>query len=92
MDDLVYNNSPIHYLSNMPDDHPYIPLYNLKKAIICTGQGAWEQPDSTRQLQAILEKKGIQAWVDYWGYDVYHDWYWWHRQVEYFVPYLLGQK
>ena len=24
MDDLVYNNSPIHYLSNMPADHPYI--------------------------------------------------------------------
>ena len=92
MDDLVYANSPVHYLANMPADHPYIELYNLKKAIICVGQGPWELPDSTRQLQWILQGKGIDAWVDFWGYDCSHDWYWWYRQGEYFVPYLLGQK
>lgn len=92
MDDLVYANSPVHYLANMSGDHPYIELYNLKKAIICVGQGPWELPDSTRQLQWILQSKGIDAWVDFWGYDCSHDWYWWYRQVEYFVPYLLGQK
>ena len=92
MDDLVYANSPVHYLANMPADHPYIELYNLKKAIICVGQGPWELPDSTRQLQWILQGKGIDAWVDFWGYDCSHDWYWWYRQVEDFVPYLLGQK
>lgn len=92
MDDLVYANSPVHYLANMSADHPYIGLYNLKKAIICVGQGPWELPDSTRQLQWILQSKGIDAWVDFWGYDCSHDWYWWYRQVEYFVPYLLGQK
>ena len=37
MDDLVYSNSPIHYLANMPQDHPYIGLYSLKKAAICVG-------------------------------------------------------
>ncbi|MGN0321980.1 MAG: esterase family protein [Oliverpabstia sp.] len=92
MDDLVYANSPVHYLANMSADHPYIELYNLKKAIICVGQGPWELPDSTRQLQWILQSKGIDAWVDFWGYDCSHDWYWWYRQVEYFVPHLLGQK
>lgn len=92
MDDLVYANSPVHYLANMPADHPYIPLYNLKKAIICVGQGPWELPDSTRQLQSILENKGIHAWVDYWGYDCSHDWSWWYRQVEYFVPHLLEES
>ena len=92
MDDLVYANSPVHYLANMPKDHPYIELYNKKKAIICVGQGPWELPDSTRQLQQILQDKGIDAWVDFWGYDCSHDWCWWYKQVEYFVPYLLGQK
>lgn len=92
MDDLVYANSPVHYLANMPKDHPYIELYNKKKAIICVGQGPWELPDSTRQLQQILRDKGIDAWVDFWGYDCSHDWCWWYKQVEYFVPYLLGQK
>ncbi|EET58478.1 putative esterase [Marvinbryantia formatexigens DSM 14469] len=91
MDELVYNNSPVHYLANMPADHPYIDLYNKKKAIICAGQGPWELPDSTRELDGILKSKGINAWVDYWGFDCSHDWYWWYRQVEYFVPHLLGR-
>ncbi len=89
MDDLVYANSPVHYLANMPLDHPYIPLYSLKKAAICVGQGSWELPDSTRQLQGILQSKGIPAWVDFWGNDCTHDWYWWYKQVLYFLPYLL---
>lgn len=92
MDELVYKNSPIHYLSDMPLDHPNITLYNLKKAIICTGQGPWEIPDSTRAFQSVLTEKGIHAWVDYWGYDCSHDWYWWHRQVEYFLPFLLNDR
>ena len=89
MDDLVYENSPLHFLSNMSADHPYIELYNLKKSVICVGQGPWELPDSTRQLQSVLENKNINTWVDYWGYDCSHDWCWWYKQVEYFVPYLL---
>lgn len=89
MDDLVYENSPVHYLANMPKDHPYIELYNRKKAVICVGQGPWEIPGSTRALHSILLDKGIHAWVDYWGYDCSHDWPWWYKQVAYFVPYLL---
>ena len=91
MDDLVYRNSPVHYLANMPADHPFIELYNQKKAAVCVGQGPWELPDSTRRLKEILESKGIHAWVDFWGYDCSHDWCWWYKQVSYFVPYLLDQ-
>ncbi len=89
MDDLVYNNSPVHFLANMPENHPYIEMYNERKAIICCGQGPWEYPDYTRQLQAILEQKGIAAWIDYWGFDCSHDWPWWYKQTEYFIPKLL---
>ena len=92
MDDLVYQNSPVHYLANMAADHPYIALYNLKKAVICTGQGPWEIPDSTRALQSVLDAKKIHARVDYWGFDCCHDWYWWYRQAEYFIPWLLDQN
>ena len=42
MDDLVYLNSPSHYLPNMPADHPYIQEYNQKRIILCVGQGAWD--------------------------------------------------
>ncbi len=89
MDDLVYLNSPVHYLANLPGDHPYIELYNRKKAVICVGQGPWERPDDTRRLHDILRRKHIDVWVDYWGYDCSHDWPWWYKQVAYFVPYLL---
>lgn len=89
MDDLVYLNSPTHYLANMPEDHPYIELYNQKKAVICVGQGPWEIPGSTRYLQSLCQAKGIHIWFDYWGYDCAHDWDWWYKQVAYFVPTLL---
>lgn len=90
MDDLVYANSPVHYLANIAPDHPYIDMYNQQKSVICVGQGPWEIPDSTWQMKSILESKDIHTWVDFWGYDCAHDWDWWYKQVTYFVPYLLG--
>ena len=90
MDDLVYINSPVHYLPNLPEDHPYIEMYNQQKSVICVGEGPREIPESTRQMQSILQSKGIHTWVDFWGYDCAHDWDWWYKQVTYFVPYLLN--
>ena len=92
MNNKVYENSPVHYLANMPGDHPYIARYNQNKAVICVGQGAWEIPDTTRQMDAICKGKGINVWFDYWGYDCAHDWDWWYKQVPYFIPWLLDQR
>ena len=91
-DDLVYQNSPYHYLSGMPSDHPYIQMYNERKIILCVGQGAWEDvlKESTARLEGVLREKGIHAWVDFWGYDVAHDWNWWYKQVAYYLPFLMG--
>ena len=89
MDEHVYNNSPVHYMPNMSDDHPYIEKYNSGKGIVCVGTGAWEIPDSAIALKNVFEQKGIGIWVDIWGNDVNHDWPWWHKMVEYFVPKLL---
>ena len=52
--------------------------------------GAWEEPWSTQFLDEQFHDLGINIWVDYWGGDVNHDWPWWHKQVTYFLPYLLG--
>ena len=90
MDDIVYRNSPVHYLRNMPADHPYIHQYNQHKGIICVGQGAWEETGTTFALNDIFREKGIEVWVDFWGHDVNHDWPWWHKQVPHFLPHLLG--
>lgn len=90
-DPLVYDNSPLDFLRNMPADHPYMDIYRHRDIILCVGQGAWEDEllDSTRRMDALLREKGIPAWVDYWGHDVSHDWAWWRKQVAYFMDKLL---
>lgn len=89
MDEVVYRNSPVHYLSNMDPGHPYIKKYNRNQGIICIGQGAWEEVSTTRILDNLFREKGIDVWVDYWGYDVNHDWPWWYKQAAYFIPRFL---
>ena len=90
MDDVVYMNSPVDYMPNLPGDHPYMDLYRRKKAVICCGRGPWEQPETTERLKQIFAEKDIPIWVDLWGTDVAHDWNWWYQQVAYFMPYLMG--
>ncbi len=91
VDDLVYNNCPCCYLPNLPADHYYMDLYRQSKMLFVVGQGAWEGPllASTRNLEHVLRSKDIPARVEYWGYDVAHDWPWWFKMVEHYVPQLL---
>lgn len=91
MDELLYNNCPVYYLANMPYDHYYIDMYNHRKILITVGQGAWEGPlvESTRRLEAVMKQKGINGRFEYWGYDVDHDWPWWFKMVQLYVPELL---
>ena len=93
MDETLYMNSPERYMPNLAPGHPYIDLYNQRQIIVCIGQGAWEDGlGSQRFLEQVFREKGIQAWFDYWGYDVNHDWPWWKKQMRYFLPFLLGDK
>lgn len=92
MDELVYMNSPVDYMVNFPENHPYMELFRNQKAVICCGQGDWEQPDTTWYLKRIFEAKHIPIWVDLWGHDVNHDWNWWYQQVAYYMPYILAER
>ena len=91
-DNLVYDNCPCLYLANLPDDHHYKGMYNSQKSLILCGQGAWEEPllESTRWLDTVCCQKGINTRFEYWGYDVNHDWPWWYRMVEVYVPWFLS--
>ena len=92
MDELVYRNCPVNYLNDMPLDHYYMELYRQRKILIVCGQGDWEGPllESTRWLDTVCAQKGIPARFEYWGYDVAHDWPWWFKMVEHYVPQLLN--
>lgn len=87
----VYFNSPISYLSGMSDPW-YLELYRQSKIIICVGQGAWEAEaiEDTRGLDYLFREKFVPAWIDFWGYDVNHDWPWWYKQMNYFLGHLYN--
>ena len=91
-DDLVYNNCPNLYLANLPADHHYMGYYNSQKSLIVCGQGKWEEPllESTRWLDTVCCQKGIKTRFEYWGLDVDHDWPWWYKMVDTYVPWMLG--
>lgn len=91
-DELTYANNPQAFIRDMPDDHPWLNLYRQRNIILCVGQGRWEEEllESTRQMDALLRSRNIPAWIDYWGYDVDHDWCWWRPQLAYFMGKVIG--
>ncbi len=93
-DDLLYNNSVLHFLGGMPDDHPYWNLYRNRRIICCVGQGKWEDDllDSTRRLDTVLAQHNVDRWFDYWGHDVDHDWAWWRKQIYYFMSHIVMEE
>lgn len=91
MDATLYDNTPCAFLPNMPTDHPYIALYNQRQLLFCCGQEGSEAESlrTTREIDAQLQRLGVEAWCDYWGGDVSHTWFWWKKQVRYFMPIVL---
>lgn len=90
-DDLTYSNSPIQYIKGMDINHPYIDLYKKRHIYLCTGQGAWEDDMriSLDKMRSVLYEKNINnAYIDFWGFDVNHDWPWWEKQLRFFVDKL----
>ncbi len=93
-DENVYFNFPLHYLPRLTDSW-YLERYRAGQIVICVGQGAWEHDHirETRAMEEVLRQLEVPAWVDYWGYDVNHDWPWWRRQLPYFLGKLeLGDR
>ncbi|MBN1876675.1 MAG: esterase family protein [Anaerolineae bacterium] len=89
VDDNVYFNFPLLYLPNLEDPW-YLERFRQSAIMICVGQGAWEEDHvrETRALEAVLRALDVPALVDYWGYDVNHDWPWWQKQFPYFLEKL----
>ena len=65
--EVLYDNSPLDFLANMPGDHPYIALYNRRRIVLCVGQGRWEEEGrrTTALMGDLLYSKDIHAWVDF---------------------------
>jgi esterase/lipase superfamily enzyme len=84
-DENIYFNNPVEYLPNLWDNH-YLPMLRQKKHIhILTGQGNYENPDSSRQLSSMLWSKGVPNNLDVWGWDMPHDWPTWRSMIKYYL-------
>ena len=92
MDATLYDNTPCAFLSQMPVDHPYVAVYNQRQLLFCTGQEGSEADAlrSTRALGEQFARLGVDVWCDYWGADVTHTWFWWKKQLRYFLPIVLA--
>ena len=91
--ELIYKNSPLHFLNDFTDPSILLDAYRGKQIILCCGQGEYEDLTcpSTQRLGALLAEKDIPAWVDIWGKDVHHDFEWWKRQAVYFFDKIINQ-
>lgn len=90
MNSTLYDNDVLAFLPNMPLGHPYVGLYRNRSLLFCCGQGEDAQfADDERRMDAELNRLGVDHWCDYWGADVTHDWYWWKKQMAYFLPFVL---
>jgi len=88
--DAAYFTNPTDYVPNLGGDH-LDWLRSRFFAVLVAGQGAWETHPtgalpSTQRMGDILGAKGIPHEVNLWGYDVSHDWHWWHRQIAEYLP------
>lgn len=92
--ELIYRNSPLHFLPNQNDPHLLNTLYRQKQIILCCGRGDYERVTlaSTQALGQLLADKKIPAWVDIWGEDVSHSFDWWRKQAIYFFEKIFNSQ
>lgn len=91
MDGALYYNSPVDFLRDMPHDHYYLQAYKSCQIHIVIGQGRWEEDllPGVRETDRILAEKGVPAYIDYWGFDVDHDWPWWQKMLPYHLQMIV---
>ena len=86
--DDIYFNNPVSYLGGMSDGPTLDALRHGTQIHIVSGQGAYEAPQCSRKLSALLWDKGIPNNLDLWGHDVNHDWPWWRKML----PHYIGER
>ncbi len=86
-DDNCYFNNPASFIPGLHGHHLHL-LQHECRAVVVTGQGAWEKPEASYKLAELCAAKGIPCHLDVWGHDVNHDWPWWRRMLPYWLDRL----
>lgn len=88
---MIYENSPNDYMRNMSWNHEFLGKYRNSDIILCCGLGRWEEEciKDTGDLKKEFDRLQVPVWIDFWGYDVDHDWPWRKVQFPYFLQYVV---
>ena len=78
--------SPLDFLPGLEGEQ--LDQLRTRFAIIATGQGAWEDVDSSWDAGNVLGSKGVPNRVDVWGQEWEHDWPTWRRMLPQYLDEL----
>lgn len=83
-DQDVYFHNPPDYLASMSDPW-YLERYRASKYVLVTGEHdmCW---DKNEQFAALLRAKGIPHSFYVWGSGTGHDWPWWQKMADAYLP------
>ncbi len=89
-DELILKNTPEVILRNLHGEK--VKAYQNTNMVLCSGRYpmAPEAEGNLRELEEVLRLKDIPVIVEYWDYDAGTGWKWWTRQLDYFIPLLIG--
>jgi esterase/lipase superfamily enzyme len=82
----LYFSSPLDFLPGL--EGPQLDLLRERRVILASGEGAWENIDSSWAMADALGSKGIPNRVDSWGPDWEHDWPTWLRMLPLYLDEL----
>ena len=84
-DDQVFFNSPAQYMPGLTDDWYLNQISKSNHIHILSGEGAYEDPNASREFASILYNKGITYELDIWDHNWTHDWPTWRAMLPHYL-------
>jgi esterase/lipase superfamily enzyme len=81
-----YFSSPMHFLPNLGETPPLKKLRE-RFVVLATGEGDYEEPESSIRMSKVLQARGVPCRYDSWGKEFRHDWTTWREML----PKYLGE-
>ncbi|NDD28736.1 MAG: esterase [Proteobacteria bacterium] len=88
-DENCYFNNPPDFVGGM-SDHASLEMLRSCSINLIVGRGPYEHIDWTQHATDALWNRGVSVNMDLWGHDSGHDWPWWKRQLNVYIPKLFG--
>lgn len=87
-----YHASPLHFVPNLPEDHPMLAKLRSRFVVLAHGQGRWEDGEESWRVADALGGKQIPNRVDEWGPEWDHDWPTWREMLPHYLDELVPGK